>query len=306
MRNGVKHAERCVTGALSQTYSPLEIIFSDQGSTDGTVELVEALVAKYKGPHTVRVLKAPPEVCDVPFSLAGHNINVNWAMTQTKATHISLCSIDDYSLSERVSTAMQAFKDTGASAVALAQYFEKPVSDPDNPRMYVTHHPKESGWLKPEEFARERVGGSVCATITRELWDAMSGLPEPVIPDLWLGWHAMLNKGYYYVYDFQHVYVDYENDVNAGLEQRIRAAQRRGEVLEALTLDEQAYADIAATMALVYIDAANHLKRGNKKAKPVMDTLMMALAQGALDWSMKRKRLEAVRSNRPTVLSFVT
>ena len=42
-----------VEGAFAQTYSPLEIILSDDCSSDGTFEIMEDMAASYKGPHKI-------------------------------------------------------------------------------------------------------------------------------------------------------------------------------------------------------------------------------------------------------------
>ncbi|MDL2323400.1 glycosyltransferase [Bacteroidales bacterium OttesenSCG-928-A17] len=46
--------EETILGALSQNYSPLEIIISDDHSTDKTYEVVESVIKKYQGPHIVK------------------------------------------------------------------------------------------------------------------------------------------------------------------------------------------------------------------------------------------------------------
>lgn len=42
-----------VEGAFSQTYSPLEIIISDDCSPDGTFDIIREMAAAYQGPHKV-------------------------------------------------------------------------------------------------------------------------------------------------------------------------------------------------------------------------------------------------------------
>jgi len=51
--NHEKYVKECVESALAQTYSPLEIIISDDCSTDRSFEIIKETVAYYKGPHKV-------------------------------------------------------------------------------------------------------------------------------------------------------------------------------------------------------------------------------------------------------------
>ena len=55
--NQEKYIREAVEGAFAQTYEPLEIILSDDCSTDRTFEIMEEMVASYKGPHEVYVQK---------------------------------------------------------------------------------------------------------------------------------------------------------------------------------------------------------------------------------------------------------
>jgi glycosyltransferase involved in cell wall biosynthesis len=49
--NQEKYIREAVEGALSQTYTPLEIIISDDCSSDRTFEIVQDLTHRYSGPH---------------------------------------------------------------------------------------------------------------------------------------------------------------------------------------------------------------------------------------------------------------
>lgn len=51
--NQEKYIEDCLKGALSQTYSPLEIIVSDDFSTDKTYEILKKMQEEYEGPHNI-------------------------------------------------------------------------------------------------------------------------------------------------------------------------------------------------------------------------------------------------------------
>ena len=49
--NQESYIEATVRAMLAQTYSPLEIIVSDDCSTDGTWAVLQRIKEKYKGPH---------------------------------------------------------------------------------------------------------------------------------------------------------------------------------------------------------------------------------------------------------------
>ena len=92
--NQERFIEQAVGGAFSQTYSPLEIILSDDFSTDRTFEIMREMVAGYSGSHRV-ILNQNPRNLGI-----GEHIN--------KVFEISSCELvvmaagDDVSLSERV------------------------------------------------------------------------------------------------------------------------------------------------------------------------------------------------------------
>ena len=54
------YIEDAVKGALSQTYSPLEIILSDDNSPDNTYNVMKRIVDEYDGPHRI-ILNRNPE-----------------------------------------------------------------------------------------------------------------------------------------------------------------------------------------------------------------------------------------------------
>lgn len=53
--NQEKYIREAVEGAFSQTYKPLEIILSDDCSSDQTYQIMQEMAAAYEGPHEVRV-----------------------------------------------------------------------------------------------------------------------------------------------------------------------------------------------------------------------------------------------------------
>jgi glycosyltransferase involved in cell wall biosynthesis len=65
--NQERFVRAAVEGALTQTYSPLEIVLSDDCSTDNTFAIMEELAGSYNGPHTIRLRKN-----DINVGLARH------------------------------------------------------------------------------------------------------------------------------------------------------------------------------------------------------------------------------------------
>ena len=55
--NQEKYIREAVEGAFAQTYDPLEIILSDDCSTDSTFLIMQQMADEYEGPHTVRVVR---------------------------------------------------------------------------------------------------------------------------------------------------------------------------------------------------------------------------------------------------------
>lgn len=51
--NQEKYIEESVRAALDQTYSNIEIIISDDASTDRTFNIIESIIAGYSGPHEI-------------------------------------------------------------------------------------------------------------------------------------------------------------------------------------------------------------------------------------------------------------
>ncbi|RLL49707.1 glycosyltransferase [Mariprofundus sp. EBB-1] len=94
--NSEKYIREAVEGALSQTYSPLEIILSDDCSKDRTYEIMQEMASSYKGPHHV-IVRRNERNLRVP----GH---VNKLFQLAHGELIVAAAGDDISLPHRVQT----------------------------------------------------------------------------------------------------------------------------------------------------------------------------------------------------------
>lgn len=83
-----------IEGAFSQTYEPLEIIFSDDCSSDRTFEIMQEMAAEYVGPHKLKVMRNKTNV-----GTLNHVLRVAHEAT---GEYIVVAAGDDISLKERV------------------------------------------------------------------------------------------------------------------------------------------------------------------------------------------------------------
>jgi glycosyltransferase involved in cell wall biosynthesis len=102
---------KAIDGAFSQTYSPLEILLSDDCSSDRTFEIMQERAAGYQGPHQVRVNRPEKNL-----GLGGH---IDHLMEQARGEIIVVAAGDDISLPERSERVWQAHVDSDGRAMSL-------------------------------------------------------------------------------------------------------------------------------------------------------------------------------------------
>lgn len=99
--NQEEYIEKAIEGVLSQTYSKLEIIISDDCSTDQTFAIIERLAKQYQGPHEIILNKNETNLGLVP--------HFNKVMEMTRGEYIAVAAGDDISLPERTQVCMDYF-----------------------------------------------------------------------------------------------------------------------------------------------------------------------------------------------------
>lgn len=68
--NQETYIREAVEGAFSQTYEPLEIVLSDDCSSDRTFAIMSEMAAAYRGPHEVRAVRNERNIGVLPHILA--------------------------------------------------------------------------------------------------------------------------------------------------------------------------------------------------------------------------------------------
>ncbi|AXI40690.1 glycosyltransferase [Sulfitobacter sp. SK011] len=101
--NQVNFIAATVRSAFAQTYDNLEIILSDDCSSDGTYEIMERLAAEYQGPHQVRLNRNHENL-----GFVGH---LNSIFDLCEGVLIVYAPGDDISHAERAAELYQAFRE---------------------------------------------------------------------------------------------------------------------------------------------------------------------------------------------------
>lgn len=103
-----------VEGALAQTYSPLEVILSDDCSTDRTYAIMQEIVDAYDGPHRVLLNRNATNLGLVP--------HVNLVFELSSGELIILAAGDDISYPDRASVLFDAWRQRGRPAVVMSGF----------------------------------------------------------------------------------------------------------------------------------------------------------------------------------------
>jgi len=99
--NQEQYIEEALKSALAQTYTPLEIVVSDDCSPDNTYQIIKDIEKNYQGPHELKISQNEKNL-----GLAG-NVNKVWEMASGEL--VVFQAGDDISLSHRVFTLVEAW-----------------------------------------------------------------------------------------------------------------------------------------------------------------------------------------------------
>ena len=224
-RNKRKNIEKCLQTALQQSTPGLEIIFSDQGSTDGTREVMQAYADKYDGPHSVRVIDCPDRT---PQGMTGMNQHLNWIMTQVQTDVAIVTAADDYSEPDRSRKVMEAYEEFDADVVLTSQTFLD-VDNPESERAGRTDFVSDARFVTGGEIIERLIGGSGSQSWRTDFYQRIGGCTGICPQDIYFCFLAAQGRGCYWLPDNLHTYVMRADAGNTGLEGVHRLAKYAGD-----------------------------------------------------------------------------
>ena len=174
--NQERYIREAVEAALAQTYSPLEIIISDDCSADDTFHVIEEMTAGYRGPHALVVRKN-----DHNLGLAEH---INQVMALARGELVVVAAGDDISFPERVSVVTQHWLAGGRESGSIFSRFQTIDEFGKITRNAVPIN-KKRVTLADRDLANTRsmtVGTMGCAHAwTRDVFDFFGPINERII-----------------------------------------------------------------------------------------------------------------------------
>ena len=200
--NQEQFIREAVEGAFAQGYSPLQIILSDDCSSDRTFEIMREMAANYRGPHRVELNRNEKN--------AGLSAHTNRVFSLVKGELLVLNAGDDVSLPHRVESIVAAWESSGRKSFGVHSQVVHMTQDglveggqpPKKLREGCFRF--ENGPEEAKRFMREEkpVILGCTAAWARALYERFGPLPLDVVyEDMTLGFRARLLGGMAFVDD---------------------------------------------------------------------------------------------------------
>ena len=189
--NQEQYVREAIEGAFSQTYRPLEIVISDDCSSDGTFQIIEEMTANYAGPHKLVVNRNRENL-----GLIGH---INRITSLSSGELIVYAAGDDISLPYRTEKLVERYLASGRSASLI--HSSVYLIDISGNRVGTRLPPVISGCLNLGEIA---VSGALIigatTAFTRKIEETFGPIKySKCIEDLVMGFRSALTGGLEYI-----------------------------------------------------------------------------------------------------------
>lgn len=167
--------QQAIDGAFAQTYQPLEILLSDDCSTDGTFGIMQEMARAYDGPHRIILNKNHENL-----GIVGH---INRIMKVTRGELVVASAGDDISVADRTARLAAAWE-YGGGCVHLVHSAVCHISR-EGSAGEIGYPPQEL-MDRPDQTIFDALGwignhlGSTAAW-TRQIFETFGELPKDVL-----------------------------------------------------------------------------------------------------------------------------
>jgi Glycosyltransferases involved in cell wall biogenesis len=170
--NEERFIREAIGGSFSQTYSPLEIILSDDCSSDHTFVIMKEMAEAYQGPHTIILNRNGQNM-----GIGGH---VNRIMEIAQGRLIVAAAGDDVSMPARVEKIYQVYKSTEGLAKSIYSncLLIDEIGKPFDLHFKTPKRSQEFSLKNAVEMAFQLSGSS--HAWTREVFDVFGSMITPL------------------------------------------------------------------------------------------------------------------------------
>jgi glycosyltransferase involved in cell wall biosynthesis len=293
VRNKAYFVEQTVKSVLEQTYEGMDILLSDHGSTDGSLEVLKRMAKTYKGPNKVKVLECP---LTQYTGIEGLNEHVDWMLQHTEAELFIVVSADDLCHPERVKKTVEAYEKHKPAFIGTLMQFIKPSGEVEG---ITAFNPNGSRFVTGKEHIEQLVGGSVSNAWDREFYNKIGGVHGLTIPDMFLPFLATLDRGFYIIDEQLFAYIRHPRPDNAGLGGQLLAA--KGNDDETLLVNELVNYQTVSTLYQIGRVAVHVYPEQWANAPESTEALFNNIVTRTNDWTLCRDLLNK-RKIQPRVL----
>lgn len=162
-----------VAAAFAQTYSPLEIILTDDCSPDRTFAIMEEMAAEYEGPHTLVLNRNPTN-----YGIGQH---VNRIVDLATGSLIIVAAGDDISLPERTERLVSKWNESDGKAAGLLGAYRE-MNEIGQLGEVRSNYPPDGTRLRDRvQTWNSNVG---CAeAFTKQIWERFGPLNRDVVSE---------------------------------------------------------------------------------------------------------------------------
>jgi glycosyltransferase involved in cell wall biosynthesis len=182
--NQEEFIREAVEGAFAQTYEPLEIILSDDCSSDRTYEIMQEMIAAYEGPHELRLRRS-----EVNNGTLAHFFNV---VSKSQGTHLVVAAGDDISYPERTLKSIEEMARKNLDALSgVGEKISSEISRRMSPNTENLGFRRESAL---NNLCLQRIHGATACYRRATLPENSDNIPYILLEDTFLEmWYGLTN-----------------------------------------------------------------------------------------------------------------